>query len=472
MLEINPTLPTNDKRRTFGEHLTSIEIFKTFILPEIKDSLYKYVWVDLFCGKGNLILPILDLIPLNERIDFFKHHIFLFDIQENMIHQAIKNAKTYGIPKEIAKNNIQLKDTLLNYPDFSSLQYPVYHITNPPYLYVGYIAKHYKTHLQYFSGKNQGYQDLYQIALMNDLKHGLEKLIYIIPSNFLFGFSVSNKIRKDFLLHYNIKNAIIFEKKIFEFTGTNVGIFFFEKKSTPSTEPISFKAKKIHHKIIHKHYKLFYKNSYRAGGEFDEFVSMFQSPTPLKIKFYLTLKDLEQNQGNIPLTFLNVNHFSNGAYQILNYNVNHTLYNKIKKNPLVLRTLDTGNWEGRAGLYDVKETFNVDGVLVTKEKYRTHPIQIFITPELNTEDLYLLKDYFNVMLEYFRKKTDSEFMTTYKYSHAEYIRKYLGLSQAKQLLETFPLSILKSEDKYKLKTFIDKNDIKGIKELILQYHKK
>ncbi|WP_245528142.1 transposase [Methanocaldococcus vulcanius] len=101
-----------NKTRVYGEHLTSTEIFKEFILPEIKDKLYNFIWVDLFAGKGNLILPILELIPQEERIDFFKEHIFLFDIQEKMIYEAIKNAEKYGIPKNIAKNNIIKRDTL------------------------------------------------------------------------------------------------------------------------------------------------------------------------------------------------------------------------------------------------------------------------------------------------------------------------------------------------------------------------
>ncbi|RKY39839.1 MAG: hypothetical protein DRP75_00930, partial [Candidatus Omnitrophota bacterium] len=35
-------------RREFGAHLTSVDIFKKFIFPEIKNILHKYVWVDLF----------------------------------------------------------------------------------------------------------------------------------------------------------------------------------------------------------------------------------------------------------------------------------------------------------------------------------------------------------------------------------------------------------------------------------------
>jgi type I restriction-modification system DNA methylase subunit len=455
------------ERREFGVHLTSVDIFKRFIFPEIKELLYKYTWVDLFCGEGNLILPILEAIPKDKRINFFKDHILLFDIQKEMIEKSIENAVNYGIPYEIARNNIQLRDTLQNYPDFKSLKFPPYHITNPPYLYIGYIVKNSPRNLKYFSGPNEGYQDLYQIALMNDLRHGLEKLIYVIPTNFLFGFSCSNKIRKDFLPFYNIKKAIIFEKKIFEFTGTNVCICFFERKPKPSPEPIIFKALKVNNETTEKEYKLLPKNFYRAGGEFEEYVSYFRSPKPLKIKFYLTLEEVKKNKGKIPVRFLDTNNFSNGYYKVYTYLINEKLYKKIKNNPLFVRTLDTGKWEGRVGIYNIKEVFGVDGILVTKEKYRTHPIQIFITPTLSKEELELLKNYFNLMLEYFRDITDSEFLTTFKYSNSNYVRKYLGLSQTKKLLETFPVHLMTKEIKETLKILIEQKNVEKIKEILL-----
>jgi type I restriction-modification system DNA methylase subunit len=465
-------ISTEKKRREFGAHLTSIDIFKKFIFPEIKNILYKYTWVDLFCGEGNLILPILEAIPQNKRVDFFKNHILLFDIQKEMVEKSIANAKKYGIPYEIAKNNIQLRDTLQNYPDFKSLKYPPYHITNPPYLYIGYIVKNSKRNLKYFSGPNEGYQDLYQIALINDLRHGLEKLIYIIPTNFLFGFSISNKIRKDFLPFYDIKKAIIFERKIFEFTGTNVCICFFERKTQPSIGPIIFKALKINSKIVEREYNLSSKNFYRAGGEFDEYVAYFKSPNPLKIRFYLTLDEVMKNKGQIEVKLLDVNNFSNGYFKFSTYLVNEKFYNKLKNNPLFVRTLDTGGWDGRAGIYNVRETFGVDGIVVTKEKYRTHPIQIFITPELSEEDLVLLKSYFNLILEYFRDITDSEFLTTFKYSNSDYIRKYLGLSQVKKLLETFPIHLMSESQKKILRILIDQKNIEGIKDILLSLNKK
>lgn len=455
------------ERREFGVHLTSIDIFKEYILLEIQEILYKYTWVDFFCGEGNLILPMLEVVPKNKRIDFFKEHIFLYDIQKEMVEKAIENAKNYGIPYHIAKNNIQLRDTLKNYPDLKSFRYPPYHITNPPYLYLGYVVKNSKRNIKYFSGQNKGYQDLYQIALINDLRHGLEQLIYIIPTNFLFGFSVSNKIRKDFLPYYNIKKAVIFERKIFDFTGTNVCICFFEKKAQPSQKPVVFQALKINSKTTQKEYYLSPQNFYRAGGEFDEYVLCFKSSSPLKIKFYLTIEEVIKNKGEREVKLLDANNFSNGSFKINTYGINEKLYNKLKHNPLFVRTLDTGSWDGRVGIYHVKETFGVDGIVVTKEKYRTHPIQIFVLPKLVEEDLILLKDYFNLMLEYFRGITDSEFLTTFKYSNSNYIRKYLGLSQTKKLLETFPVHFIPKEEKKMLKTFIEQKDIENIKDFLL-----
>lgn len=132
-----------EKRRLLGEHLTSTEIFEELIFPEIKNDLKNFLWMDLYAGEGNLIFPILNHLPKEERIDFFKDHIYLFDIQEKMVHKCIETAKNYGIEENIAKQNIKLRDNLKNFPIFlKKFKYPVYHITNPPYLYLGYIRKH------------------------------------------------------------------------------------------------------------------------------------------------------------------------------------------------------------------------------------------------------------------------------------------------------------------------------------------
>lgn len=463
------------KRRTYGEHLTPVQIFREFILPEIKNNLYDYIWVDLFAGEGNLILPILELVPENEKVKFFKKHIFLFEIQKELVEKAIQNAVKYGIPKELAAQHIIQRDTIKDYPMFLlNLDLPVYHITNPPYLYIGYIVKHEETqkYLKYFQGINEGYQDLYQIGLINDLRRGIKKMIYIIPSNFLFGFSVSNKIRDDFLKYYTIRKTIIFEKEIFEYTGTNVAICFFERKKYPKHEVFSFDGIKINKSLQKRVFILDPKNHYRAGNDFENFVDECQADIPLKIEYYLTMEEVEKNKGNFEIEVIDANAFDGKEYKKIKIHVNEKLYNRIKSNILFIRTVDTGGLNGRVGLYKIKNVFGVDGIVVTKATYRTHPIQIFIDPQPSPDEQSLLMNYFNLILEYFREKTDSEFMTTYKYSNSEYTRKYLGLSQVKKLIQTFPWLKLTNEERTYLEDLIKNKNTKEIISFVEKKNKK
>ncbi len=457
-------------RRSFGVHLTSSDIFLKFIFPIIKEKLWDYRWIDLYAGEGNLILPILDSIPPEDRVRFFKNHIYLSDIQEEMLEKCIKKAEVYGIPNEVASSNINLRDNLGSFPDFlRNSQHPVFHITNPPYLYLGYIRKHNETqkYLKLFEGRNEGYQDLYQIAMINDLKNDVDDLIYIIPSNFLFGASVSNKFRKDFLKFYKINQMIIFETKIFEFTGTNICIGFFEKKRIPKSEIAKFYGVKFkkQNEEIKKTYILKPKYKYRAGSEFNEFLEESRVNTRLNINYYLLKKELMNNKGTNKLSVIDANNYKNSSYNRLNIRVNDNLKSKIESNILYVRTVDTGSIDGRVGLGIITEDFNVNGIYVSGNTYRTHPIQIFFEPEISHNKQILLKNYFNLLLESFRKKLDSEFLTTYKYSKAEYTRKYLGLTQVRKLIQTFPYKKLNQNFIEKLIKYIDKKDLERLKEL-------
>jgi hypothetical protein len=132
---------------------------------------------------------------------------------------------------------------------------------------------------------------------------------------------------------------------------------------------------------------------------------------------------------------------------------------------LYVRTVDTGSISGRVGLGVITEDFNVNGIYVSGNTYRTHPIQIFLEPEISHSKQIILKDYFNLILESFRKKLDSEFLTTYKYSNAEYTRKYLGLTQVRKLIETFPYEKLNQNFKEKLGFLVEKKDLERFIEL-------
>ncbi|MFX1460909.1 MAG: SAM-dependent DNA methyltransferase, partial [Promethearchaeota archaeon] len=90
-------------------------------------------------------------------------------------------------------------------------------------------------------------------------------------------------------------------------------------------------------------------------------------------------------------------------------------------------------------------------------------------PQLSLEDQILLKDYFNYILELFRERLDSEFLTTYKYSNADYTRKYLGLSQTRKLIETFPYKNLTTNKKESLKKFIKNNKFNEILQILTHF---
>ena len=459
-----------DIRRKYGIHLTSKELFHTYIFPEIKDRLNKYIWVDLFAGEGNLILPILKSINKEKRVDFFKKHIYLFDVQEGMIKRCIYNAELYGIPEKVAENNILKRDNLLNFPSFLlTKNFPIYHITNPPYLYLGYIKKHKETkpYFKYFKNENEGYQDLYQIAMMNDLRNDVKNLVYIIPSNFLFGSSVSNKFRLDFLKYYQILKVVVFEFKVFEFTGTNICIGYFYRKENPHQELQIFNGTKFKNSnlVVEREYKLLPKYKYRCGSEFNEFIETYRREESLEVNFYLKKEDVIRNKGEIELEVIDANEYNNNVYARTSISVNKDFSSKIKSNFLYVRTVDTGSDDGRAGLGIIREDFLVDGILVSGNTYRTHPIQIFLTPKLPTFLLMLLKNYTNLILKFYREKLDSEFMTTYKYSKASYTRKYLGLSQVKGIIQTFPYDLPK-EKQTKLKTFILEENVEKIFEIL------
>lgn len=465
------------EHKIFGEHITPVFVFDNYILPDILPVIKQYRWVDLFAGDGNLILPILKYVPTNERIDFFAEHIFLFDIQNEKVETCINRAVELGIPEKLARENIKTQDTLRQYPeDILKTSLKVYHVTNPPYLYRGYIAKNQeiKKYLSYFDKGNDICQDLYQVALMNDLRHGIEKMIYIVPTNFIFADSSSKKVRFVILNHYFIKKAFIFEKQMFEKTGTHVSMLFLEKKPTVNTEVQEFTAVKIKNdELVQKQkYTLLPNNFYRGGFEFDDFVKNYKANNPIRVHYYLYFSDLSDKKGDIDIDLLDANSYNKvSGYKKISIKVDEFTYKMIKSNPLFLRTIDTGKEDGRMGLYFINNVFGVDGIVVTKNTQRTHPIHLFFYPKLEYEVIVLLKEYFNAILEYFRNQFDSEFLTTYKYSAASYTRKYLGLKQAKGIIETFPYLELTQELK---KVFIDllsKKDINGLIEL-MRTHKK
>ena len=255
---------------------------------------------------------------------------------------------------------------------------------------------------------------------------------------------------------------------MFEFTGTNICIGYFKIQSQPKVEPSQFSALKIKKQdvLIKKDYILNPKYKYRAGSYFDEFLEKYRCHNPLSVKYYLISEEVQKNSGNYQISVIDANKYKSNEYKRLNLQINDVLKEKIKSNILYVQTVDKGSIEGRVGLGIIKENFNVDAIFVSGNTYRTHPIQIFLDPWISIEEQYLLKDYFNFILEHFREQLDSEFLTTYKYSNAAYTRKYLGLTQVRGLIETFPIMKMYKQSKEELKRAIKERNFKGVLEII------
>ena len=189
--------------------------------------------------------------------------------------------------------------------------------------------------------------------------------------------------------------------------------------------------------VTHSNITLESRNNYRAGLFFDDLISSLPK-NDLKFDLYLSESDLLDCPGTFKTTVIDVSCFSNRRYAVREYMINKDTMSMIRRNVLFLRTLDSGSREGRCGLYNIREEFNADAIVVSGKRYRTHPIQI-VFDSLTAEEQEYLRIYFNKTLEYLRSRSNSEFLTTYKYSSSNYTRKYLGLNQAKSIIRTYPI---------------------------------
>jgi len=464
-------------RKIYGAYETPTWIFSKIILPHIKDVLWDYLWVDLYCGSGNLILPMLELIPESDRVVFFEEHVFLCDILPEMVQRARYRASNYGIPPDLASKRIVVRNTFEQYPIdiFKKSNTKIFHITNPPYLYIGYIVKNKQARfwLRYFAGLFRGLQDLYQLALAYDVVYDIDNLIYIIPTNFLYGSSGANKIRCLVFEKYLLKKVYIFEKQIFDYTGQHVGVFFFVRKKHPSHHPQTFEVLTFSDgSFRRKTISVLPENKYRASTIFDEFVKKYKANLPLRVRYYLFEAELIKNKGKNKIIVIDSNKYIHGKYQKRIFYVNDKIYRKIKNNILFVKTVDGIKEDDRAGLYVIRDFFDADAIVVSRAPYRTHPIHLFLEPEIKPEQQILLMKYFNLLLNYFRRKTGGEFLTTYKYVDKDIVRKYLGLTQVRSLIETFPILCLDEKEKEIFKKLIDLGDAEKVIEFIKKIKKK
>lgn len=462
--------------KPYSAFLTPEAVIREYIAPDLIEQLDRYCWVDLFAGRGDLLFGLLESVPRPKRSAFFDAQMRLFDIQPAMVEACQQRAMALGVSADVARRRIRVLDTLLIYPeDIFQAEKPVYHVTNPPFLYLGLAKKRaeWSRFQLYFSGDHQGLQDLYQVALANDLRYGVPRMLYVLPTNFLFAEVGAQKIRQDLLAFYWLKKAVLFEYGVFDQTGVHTGLFWFERKETPGHHQQTVLTLKPEKGGSFESVRLSYWNGYRPGSSFQSFIKRFRQNRPLRVSFHLPLHRLNKPMENSPCTTIRVadmSRYKHGSYKVLELSVPTEVAHQLRGQRIFVRTLDGVRNDQRAGFYFVDEAFDVDTLVISKTPFRTHPALVILEPTLDDETLTLLKDYANMVLNYFREQTDSSFLTTFKYSKG-IVRKYFGLKQARAILETFPYP-LSDTQKRELRQILDRRDPTALIDWLARYNRK
>lgn len=264
------------------------------------------------------------------------------------------------------------KDTLLNPPSYENK----WIITNPPYLARNKNKD--KTLYDLYD-----LNDLYKISLKTFI--GSEGVVIIIPLNFLS--DKDRKIRKEFLSKYEIQKLYIFEETVFEDTTYTVCSFSFIRKDNiiqnipttfiPTNENITLTLKG--------------ENSYLIG---DEFWDIINHDKPYDIKrLRKDIKDVIPNSN------------------------------------IFLRAIDTGSKDGMIKLYLNEHFYGKD----TDRTFAT----IILPNEfknISIEKQQYICDEFNRIINYYREKYHSLFLTNYRNSTKNYSRKRIGFEDAYKII--------------------------------------
>jgi hypothetical protein len=280
--------------------------------------------------------------------------------------------------------NTQCRDSLINPVDYTGK----YVITNPPYL-----AKNKTKNKAVFELYAVG--DLYKAALMTFMS--ANGGIVIVPINFFS--DEDNSVRLKFLSTFKIIHMHIFEEPVFDDTDYTVCAFSFvrEPNNTQTITAVVFP------KVENFKFIISANNGYRIGAEFYNTIKI---ASDIKIGRMVSFKK-----------------------------------NTLLSTRLFLYAIDTGTSTGRIRL---EYKSNVFYGISTDRAFATIGLSINLTDE---QQQYIIKR-FNELLEYYRGKFKSLFLTNYRNSTASYSRKRIGFDAA-----------------YGLILYIIEHELKGRKQL-------
>jgi len=286
-------------------------------------------------------------------------------------------------PTYIDNRRIFLNDSLKNPKSYDFV------LTNPPYLYQNKLKDN--------SILSQSkHTDLYQLALEKiiDSKEG----IIITPINFLSAEN-SKYIRKMFLSKFDIVRANYFKQQVFKDTTYNVIAFYYKKKITPKQNMvIDFH---IYPDGRYKQIEIFQTYNWQIGGEFLTEINAFANRLQIE-----RLEDDDLQSGKYTI-YTAYNHLD----KTKKFRVNRETFNKIKRNIVILKAIDTGTEYGKICLEDIRK-YNLDAIISIKTS--RNQISLIFPDSVSVQEQESLISLFNSELEEKRSKYYSLFMTNYR----------------------------------------------------------
>ena len=393
-----------------GQHYSKEQdLIKNYIDVLKNDTLDKVV-IDPFCGEGHLIFFYLELFDFETQIKKLKNkQIRMMDLfKDNVVFVKNKLKRLYNLSDELLDEICYVNDSLLNVPKDEDY----FVLTNPPYLAKNVCKKNYPEDFEkYFVDTKEN--DYFEIALnLYNEYNG----IWIVPAN-LLSADLMQKLRKN-LIH-KLQDIRIFTKQTFEDTGVSVCTFYINNdlnEGKGCTKNICFVNDK-------EEYKTFtISNKHNLVKEWDEIKDTANS---LNISHgYI---DNKMNHGTNEITLIDPKYKKNTFF------VSDEDLSKLENNVLILRTVDTGNKDGKLGLYTIEELWNEKAQgLITKISSRVYT-QIFFDA-LPIEDQLKLKDDFNNTINSLRSQYNSIFLTNYKHSADGEQRKRIAFKDAFALM--------------------------------------
>ena len=305
----------------------------------------------------------------------------------DLLHWAKNNkAKSvygYDIDENLIKDNIFFNDSLKNPQKYNFV------LTNPPYLYQNKMINNLLL-------KNSKHSDLYQLALekIMDSQEG----IVIVPVNFLSAEN-SKYIRQLFLDRFNIIKLNYFTEQVFQDTTYNVISFYYKKKDIISNQmDINFT---IFPQNKNKTITIYSNYNWQIGGDFLAEVNKYENK--LKIT-RLEEDDLQTGNKKIKIAF---NHLKD----VREISVNSKTFDKIKKNIIILKAIDTGSKDGRICLEDIRK-YGYDALVSIKSS--RNQINLIFPDFVSISEQEEIIKLFNKELNSKREEYDSLFMTNYR----------------------------------------------------------